>query len=391
MRIPSGCSKLDRTEIIDRVKGLIFGAVLGDSLGIATQGMTRGEIRQAYGKGPIKFGLSNDDVSDGQVPFRRDGYRSLFDDNDYSGDIEQLLLVTQTLLENDGQFNLKSFGKKLVQHLAKDVRQRTSDQKRDGYNGALVRSAILGVPKFWDGTTVIENAAESCRACVDRPDPRCMITCVILSTLVARILRAQDLEIRQRVLNHDTPLPSPSLHPPPTHTAAGGLAQPASDYYVDTLATDDHILSLVHAVIDLNKHLLIEPSQDRLFRLFETDQESAQAYYKQLLDYCYYAPANLEALNLDHPDHQTFKCLGVSIYAFTRQIPYQTEDETSSAFKKILMDVIMQGGDAGTNAAVAGALLGVRVGYGRLPSDWVIGLKRWEWLEDRVDEFCNLL
>ncbi|KAI9497283.1 ADP-ribosylation/Crystallin J1 [Zychaea mexicana] len=185
MRVPSGCSKLKRPEIIERVKGLIFGAVLGDSLGIATQGMTRDEIRQAYGKGPIKFGLSNDEDTDGQVPFRRDGYRRLYDDNDYSGDMDQLLLVIQTLVENEGQFNLKAFAKKLAIHLEKDVRQRTSDQVNIPEN-ALVRSAVLGVPKFWDGTTVIENAAESCRACVDRPDPRCMITCVILSTLVAR-------------------------------------------------------------------------------------------------------------------------------------------------------------------------------------------------------------
>ncbi|KAI9244949.1 ADP-ribosylation/Crystallin J1 [Phascolomyces articulosus] len=178
MRIPSGCSKLNRPEIIERVKGLIFGAVLGDSLGIATQGMTRDEVKRVYGEGPIKFGLSNDEDMDGQIPFLRDDYRGLFDDNDYSGDVDQLLLVVQTLVENEGQFNLKSYAKKLANHLEKD--------KRDGYNGALVRSAVLGVPKFWDGTTVIENAAESCRACVDRPDPRCMISCVILSTLVAR-------------------------------------------------------------------------------------------------------------------------------------------------------------------------------------------------------------
>ncbi|KAI9497284.1 hypothetical protein BDB00DRAFT_22930 [Zychaea mexicana] len=192
-------------------------------------------------------------------------------------------------------------------------------------------------------------------------------------------------------MNDDTPLPSPSLHPPPAHVAAGGLAQPATDHYIDTLTTDEHIMSLVHAVIDINKHLLIEPTQDRLFRLFEADQERAHTYYTQLLDYCYHAPANIEALNLDQLDDMTFKCLGTSIYAFTRQIPTESEAETASAFKKILMDVVMQGGDAGTNAAVAGALLGVRIGYDQLPSDWVIGLKRWEWLEDRVEEFCHLL
>ncbi|CDS14434.1 hypothetical protein LRAMOSA06603 [Lichtheimia ramosa] len=353
--------------------------------------MTREQVRQAYGKGPVRFGLGmeEEDCMDEGVPFVRDAYRMLFDDNDFSGDIEQQLLVVKTLVENEGQFNFKTFCARLEQHLSKDVRQRTADQERGGYNGALVRSVVLGIPKFWDGTTVIENAAESCRACVVRPDPRCMISCVILSTLVARILRAQDLEIKQRAMV-ETPLPSPSLHPPPKqqHDRAAGLANSTSPHYIDTLAADEHILSLVHSVIDLNKHLLIERTTDRLFRIFETDQDLAQAYYKQLLDYCYHPPADIDSLDLDNDQHRTFKSLGVSVYAFTRQIQPGTETE---CFKKMLMDIVMQGGDAGTNAAVSGALLGVRVGYSGLPSEWVIGLKRWEWLEDRVEEFCHLL
>ncbi|KAI9322768.1 ADP-ribosylation/Crystallin J1 [Dichotomocladium elegans] len=394
MRIPSGCSRLDRSEIIDRVKGLVFGAVLGDSLGIATQGMTREEVRRVYGKGPLRFGLGLDDDNNSNegVPFLRDAYRSMFDDNDFSGDIEQLLLVVKTLVENEGQFSLKSFSAKLEKFLIDDARQRTASQIASGYNGALVRSIILGVPKFWDGTTVIENAAESCRACVSRPDPRCMIACVILSTLVARILRAQDLEIKHQSLL-DTPLPSPSLHPPPEYNHSGesySLNPKAStNHTIDSLLTDQSILPLVQSAIDLNKHLLIEKSNDRLFRTFETDKTASQEYYKQLLNYCSALPKNIDSLHLDYDDdHRTFKSLGVGIYAFSRQI--HLGDETES-FKDILMDIVMQGGDAGTNAAISGALLGVRLGYNHLPSEWVIGLKRWEWLEDRLEEFCHLL
>ncbi|CAO3607231.1 unnamed protein product [Cunninghamella echinulata] len=76
MRIPSGCSKNDKSVIIDKVKGLIFGAILGDSLGLATEGMTKDDILKNYGKGPIRFGMEDDEG----VPFIRDDYRSSFDE-----------------------------------------------------------------------------------------------------------------------------------------------------------------------------------------------------------------------------------------------------------------------------------------------------------------------
>jgi ADP-ribosylglycohydrolase len=114
-----------------------------------------------------------------------------------------------------------------------------------------------------------------------------------------------------------------------------------------------------------------------------------QAYYQQLLEYCY-PPVDLESLELDHPDENqnVFKTLGAAIYGFTRQIP---KGEQTYSFKRILMDIVLQGGDADTNASVAGALLGLRMGYSMLPSEWVVGLKHWEWLEDAVEEFVGLL
>lgn len=199
-----------------------------------------------------------------------------------------------------------------------------------------------------------------------------------------RILRGQDLEIEQS--KADAPLPSPALHPP---SDGVGLAKPAPpNHYIDTLKTDSHILTLVHAVIDLNKRLLTEPNADPLFRTPETNPQRIQHYYNRLLELCY-NPARLDQLQLDdHATDPTFKSLGAGVYAFTRSLPIGHESE---AFKKILSDIVMQGGGADTNAALAGALLGVRIGYSRLPSEWVIGLKRWEWLEDRIEDFCRLL
>ncbi|GAA5805078.1 hypothetical protein HPULCUR_010591 [Helicostylum pulchrum] len=395
MHIPSGCSKLESSLIIDKVKGLIFGAILGDSLGLATEGLAKAEIAKLYGKGPIRFGMDEDGI-----PFNRDEFRSNFEESDFGDDAEQILLVMESIFENGGHFLAKDFSTRLLNYSKNGIKNlhkipigmnatneavlanptyHTSPQKaavevwktKDnlrGANGALVRAPLLGILKFWDGTTVIENTTECCR--VTHPDPRCMISCVITSTLIARLLRGQDLEIEVNM----TPIPSPTTK--------------STTYFTDTLRLDYRLQALVRNVVETNKPMLIAPQTDTLFITPETDMEQMKQYYHQLLDYC--VPSSLNELMLDDDNDRrdTFKCLSAAIYCLTREIPPQRETEY---FKKMLMDVVMQGGEADTNATVTGALLGARLGYSHLPTEWVVGMRRWEWLEDKVDEFCAML
>jgi hypothetical protein len=172
--------------------------------------------------------------------------------------------------------------------------------------------------------------------------------------------------------------------PTPSHKT---FSQP-NQYFIDTLPANDRLQALVRNVVETNKPMLIAPQTDPLFITPETDLNQMQQYYHQLLNYC--LPSSLMELGLDDnvDCRDTFKCLSAAIYCLTREVPPQSETEY---FKKMLMDVVLQGGEADTNATAAGAMLGVRFGYSQLPTEWVVGMKRWEWLEDRVDEFCALL
>ena len=51
----------------------------------------------------------------------------------------------------------------------------------------------------------------------------------------------------------------------------------------------------------------------------------------------------------------------------------------------------MAGGDADTNCAVAGSLLGAYLGVEALPAQWLNGLARREWLERKVEAAASLL
>ena len=50
----------------------------------------------------------------------------------------------------------------------------------------------------------------------------------------------------------------------------------------------------------------------------------------------------------------------------------------------LVVFLIMQGGDADTNGAVAGALLGCKLGSSALPPTWLKGLKHKGWLDGHI-------
>lgn len=56
-------------------------------------------------------------------------------------------------------------------------------------------------------------------------------------------------------------------------------------------------------------------------------------------------------------------------------------------FRDPLVDIVNEGGDADTNGAVAGGLLGAKFGYSAIPSDWVRDLKN----KDELDEAVAIL
>jgi ADP-ribosylglycohydrolase len=87
---------------------------------------------------------------------------------------------------------------------------------------------------------------------------------------------------------------------------------------------------------------------------------------------------NIEALNLDDEDSMgyTLKTLSAGIWAL----------RFATSFEAGITAVIHQGGDADTNASVAGALLGARFGYQAIPRPWIEGLTWRKFMNRIADE-----
>lgn len=60
-------------------------------------------------------------------------------------------------------------------------------------------------------------------------------------------------------------------------------------------------------------------------------------------------------------------------------------------FRAEIEKLVLEAGDADTNAVVAGALLGCKLGYEKLPKEWLNDLLEKEWLEFRVNKLLVMM
>jgi len=75
----------------------------------------------------------------------------------------------------------------------------------------------------------------------------------------------------------------------------------------------------------------------------------------------------------------TLKCVGSGFWGL----------RSKKDFKETLHELIREAGDADTNGAVCGALLGCKLGYSQLPKDWLASLLHKKWLDRKVIAFLK--
>lgn len=336
--IPANASVLNRDILIDKIKGVIYGQAIGDAIGLATEFMSKQECKEYYGR--YKYIMYK--------AFHKDFHRSRWTPGDWTDDTDQMILILESMLASGGKVNEVDFAKRLYywikngypelgdlsgcgigQTVMSVVSQPTFQtdphgcavnvwekmMKSGAANGAVMRTSILGIPKFDDLGSVVFNAQNICKA--THADPRCIASCVVVATAIALMLQGKPC--------------------------------------------NDELISRAYFLgsIDL------------------TSEKERQEFYQ----HCH--AKSLSDLQLGTQPHigYTLKCLGSGIYCL----------RNGTDFKESINELVMEGGDSDTNAAVAGALLGCKLGYSKLPQDWLNGLVNKAWLDEKVDKFLDLL
>jgi ADP-ribosylglycohydrolase len=312
------------------IKGVVFGTCVGDAIGLSTEFMTKDSAEECYEN------------------IVQDKHRSQWKVGDWTEDSDQMFHVIAMLAHNRGVPNSLDFARRLktwtqrgfkelhdkpcigLGETAECVINRPEFEKEPhkaaasvwetvGHkdlpgNGAIVRTAVLGVCQFDDLDAVEKNTMEMSR--VTHADPRCAASCVVIACTVAKLLQGATVK------------------------------------------------EAVEEAVARGKKCIEDPQHIDEF------------------ERCAIA-VRLEDLHLGDPEHRssTLKTMGAALWAIRQ---HEVEDT--------LFSVVMEGGDADANAAVAAALLGARDGIKALPKRWVNDLIHKDFAEKQIRNLlsaCN--
>jgi ADP-ribosylglycohydrolase len=109
--------------------------------------------------------------------------------------------------------------------------------------------------------------------------------------------------------------------------------------------------------------------------------EKYDSIIKPFIENAYSLP--LEDLKLDESETigYTLKAMSAGLWAY-----FNAEN-----FEDGLLKIVNEGGDADTNACVAGSILGAKFGYKSIPKKYIDGLKNRDILEAKYNEYIELI
>jgi ADP-ribosylglycohydrolase len=105
---------------------------------------------------------------------------------------------------------------------------------------------------------------------------------------------------------------------------------------------------------------------------------------------------DLKALELDEGSSigYVYKTFGSGLVLLRQVMDIVNSDNgrlraQTAVFETLVTPLVMEGGDADTNACFAGALLGAYLGYKVLPPHWRDGLRHGAWLLEKGEGLCQ--
>ena len=196
-----------------------------------------------------------------------------------------------------------------------------------------MRTCLLGIYAFEDENVVEKNTCNVCK--VTHFDDRCVVSCHLVTSIIRKELCF----------------------------AKEGKKAVCSQILEESLAKSIEFLSKYQSELQLDENVATKNREELLFYCAkERDLVDLELGERNTIGY-------------------TYKCLGSGIWAYL--------NKEAGQFKSILTTLIKEGGDSDTNAAVAGALLGCKIGYTNLPKEWLSGLLYKRYLDERVVAFLG--
>ena len=178
-------------QLLDKIKGTIYGQAIGDALGLGTEFMDDHDMAWMYPNGLTHYS-----------EIYQDHHRRRWKKGDWTDDTDMMLCIANAIIKDKGvnlasiaknfkdwangepmgiganTFKVLMMGDYVERPMAVSRKVWELSRYRSAANGGLMRTSVVGLLP----TDVRESAADICR--LTHYDPRCVGSCVIVTELI---------------------------------------------------------------------------------------------------------------------------------------------------------------------------------------------------------------
>lgn len=312
--------------------GLFAGGALGDSIGLGTEFLTRETVKNFYGDKYFKYS-----------EFYPDEFRKWWTPGDWTDDTNQMIVICK-IINRLGIKRLRELPDKEIQCIfAKDLRSwRSSGHPELGQTSGV--GVGTGVRWVMDEPCFLENPQLAAKNVWENTmNSLCEDGCIMRTSFLGLIPLELDFVIRLTRIFCMT-----------TH------------YHPKALACCVAVVAMVYKIAILNcQHIeeIIEFGKTVALGEMEKHLDYKVKYKNSFLKY--FKHQHLEDMKLDYGPYMSHvkKPFKTTLWAL--------RNYAKSSWKETIFNIIRMGGDADTNACVAGSVLGCLMGYRNLPADYI--------------------
>lgn len=343
------------TTKIEKIYGLFFGGALGDSLGLATEFLTRETVEEFYGKKDFQYS-----------EFYPDDFRKWWKSGDWTDDTDQMLILCDILTRIGVGGGLSSISDiELQSHFA----EKLNFWRWNGHPELGQTSGVgvgNGVRWVMNEPTFLSHPQEAAKIVwKDTGKSLCEDGCIMRTSLLGLV---PDLETSFRLTR---------------------LFCMATHYHPVALACCIAVVAMVHAIVidgvtDCDR--IIDYGKSKAIEEMKKHPDYKDKYERIFVKY--YKIQTLLEMKLDYGPYMShvkkpFKC---TLWALRQT---KNVDISGDFWKNTVFDIIRMGGDADTNSCVAGSVLGALVGYNNLPRNYIRQMNNSTFLAEKCFYFMQ--
>ncbi|MBN3941580.1 ADP-ribosylglycohydrolase family protein [Nostoc sp. NMS9] len=317
--------------VIDKIRGIIFGQAIGDALGFGTEWIPKSQVRKEYPDGLRSYSQI--------VRYRN---VSGWTPGDWTDDTDQMLCILDSLLEKQ-QVDILDIAARFHHWAVTDGMGMGQTVYSVVYSPDFLQNPLTAAKQVWEASG--QKAAANG------------------GVMRTSVLGIWEYSFPEKVKCNAEEVCKITHHDP---RCVGSC-----------VAVSLAISALLRQESDINS-------------LMQSIAIAVREYHPSIQEYFNKAATlSLEVLDLDeglNPGEKggtgyTLKTMGAGFWAL----------QHAQSYEDGILQIIHEGGDADTNAAVAGALLGARFGYKNIPQQWVEELVYKQQLDNRIERLINLV